>query len=61
MMKKVIKDIFSKSMFSLPKKLREVHKNLPFLPERIKIEKVEQVVANLHGRIEFVIRITNLN
>ena len=61
MMKKVIKDIFSKSMFSLPKKLREVHNNLPFLPERMKIEKVEQVVANLQGRIEFVIRITNLN
>ena len=60
-MKKVIKDIFSKSMFSLPKKLREAHNNLPFLPERMKIEKVEQVVANLQGRIEFVIRITNLN
>ena len=28
------------------KKLHEFHNNLSFLPERIKIEKVEKLVAN---------------
>ena len=29
-------------------KLHEIHNDLPFLPERMKIEKVEKLVANLH-------------
>ena len=31
-------------------KLHEFHNGLPFLPERMKIEKVEKVVANLHDK-----------
>ena len=31
-----------------------------FLPERMKIEKVEKLVANLHNKTEDVIHITNL-
>ena len=29
-------------------KLYELHNDLPFLPERMKIEKEEKLVANLH-------------
>ena len=32
-----------------PEKLREIHNELPFLPEKLKIEKVENIVANLHN------------
>ena len=41
-------------------KLRELHNDLPFLPERMKIEKVEKLVANLHDKNEYVIHIRNL-
>ena len=33
-------------------KLHELHNDLPFLPERMKIEKVEKLVATLHDKIE---------
>ena len=33
-----------------PKELHELHNDLPFLPERIKIEKVKDIVANLHDK-----------
>ena len=42
-------------------KLHELHNDLPFLPERMKIEKVEKLVTNLHNNTEYVIHITNLN
>ena len=38
-----------------PKKLHELHNDLPFLPERNNIEKVEKLVANLHDKNEYVI------
>ena len=41
-------------------KLHELHNDLPFLPERIKIEKVEKLVTNLHDETEHVIHIKNL-
>ena len=31
-------------------KLHELHNDLPFLPERMKIEKVEKLVANSHEK-----------
>ena len=34
-------------------KLHEPHNDLPFLPGRMKIEKVEKLVANLHDKTEF--------
>ena len=34
-------------------KLHELHNDLPFLPERMKIEKVEKLVANLHDKTEY--------
>ena len=59
-MKKVMKDIFLKLMFSILKKLDEIHNDLPFLPERKKFEKVEKLVTNLNEKTEYVIHIRNL-
>ena len=35
-----------------PKKLLELHNDLPFLLERMKIEKVEKLVSSLHDKSE---------
>ena len=35
-----------------PEKLHEPHNYLPFSPERMKIENVEKLVANLHVKTE---------
>ena len=42
-------------------KLHELYNDLPFLPERMKIKKVEKGVTNLHDKTEYVIHIKNLN
>ena len=41
--------------------LHKTQNDLPFLPERIKIEKVEKLVANLHDKVEHVIHMRNLH
>ena len=41
-------------------KLPELHNDLTFLSERMKIEKVEKLVANLDDKTEYVIHIINL-
>ena len=41
-------------------KLNEIQNDLPLLPERTKFGKVEKLVANLHGKKEYVIYIRNL-
>ena len=43
-----------------PKKLHKLHNDSSFLPERMKIEKVEKLVSNLHDKTEYVIHIRNL-
>ena len=43
-----------------PEKLHELHNDLPFLPERKKIKKVEKLVTNFHYKTEYVIHIRNL-
>ena len=40
--------------------LHELNNDLPFLPERMKIEKVAKLVANLHDKTEYGIHIGNL-
>ena len=40
-------------------KLHELHNDLPFLLEILKIEKFEKLVANLHDKTEYVIHIRN--
>ena len=42
------------------KKLHELHNDLPFLSERMKIEQVEKLKANFHDKTECVIHIGNL-
>ena len=41
-------------------KLHELHNDLSFLPERMKIEKIEKLVANLHDKTEYIMHIKNL-
>ena len=38
-----------------PEILLELHNDLPFLPERMKLEKIEKFVANLHDKTKYVI------
>ena len=40
-----------------PEKLHELHNELPFLPERLKIEKAEKLVISLYDETEHVIQI----
>ena len=43
-----------------PEKLNELHNDLTFSPEKMKLQKTEKLVANLHDKTEYVIHITNL-
>ena len=38
-------------------KLQDLHNDLPFSPERMKILKVEKLLANIHDKTEYVIHI----
>ena len=38
-------------------KLHKLHNDLPFLSERMKIEKVKKLVTNLYDKTEYVIHI----
>ena len=40
--------------------LHQLYNDLPFLPERVKIEKVEKLVTNLRDKTEYIINIRNL-
>ena len=59
-MKIVMKDSFLKLMFNIQRKLYQLHNYLPFLHERMKIEKVEKLVADLHDKKKYIINITML-
>ena len=41
-------------------KLHEFHNDLPFLPEKMKTEKVKKVLANLHDKTEYIMQIRKL-
>ena len=41
--------------------LEVLHNDWSFLPEIMKIEKVQKLVANFHDKDEYVIHIRNLN
>ena len=58
-MKKVMKDIFSKLLFNILKNYM-TYNDLPFLPERMKIEKVEKLITNLHDETQYGIHIRTL-
>ena len=59
-MKKLVKNIFLKLMFSTLKNYKNVNNDLPFLPEKRKFEKVEKLGTNLHDKTEYVVHIRNL-
>ena len=43
-----------------PKKLHDLLSDLPFLPERMKIDKCEKLVCNLHNKKKYVVHIRSL-
>ena len=43
-----------------PKKLHDLHSDLPFLPRRMKIDKCEELVCNLHNKKKYVLHIKSL-
>ena len=59
-MKKVIKDIFSKLMFNFLKNYINFIMICQFYLKKMKIEKVEKLVTNLNDTTECVIHIRNL-
>ena len=52
---------FSKVDIQYLWKLHGLHNDLPFLTEKMKIEKEEKFVANLHNKTEYLIHIRNFN
>ena len=50
------KEYFYKINIQYPKKLHKLYNDLPFLPERMKLQKVKKRVANLHDKTEYFIR-----
>ena len=50
---------FLKVDFQYLEKLRELHNNFQFLPERMKIEKVKKLVSDLHNKNKYVLQIRN--
>ena len=52
-------DILLKLMLNILK-IYDLQNDLPFLSKRMKIEKVENIVVNLHNKTEYVIHIRNL-
>ena len=43
-----------------PKKLHDLHSDLPFLPRRIKIDKCKKLVCDLHNKKKYVVHIKSL-
>ena len=43
-----------------PKKLHDLHSDLPFLPKRIKIDKCKKLVRNLRDKKRYVVHIKSL-
>ena len=44
------KGYFLEVIIQYPEKLQDLHKYLPFLPERMKTEKIQKLVANLYDK-----------
>ena len=40
-----------------PKKLFDLHKDLPFLPERKKVNKIEKLICNIEDKEKYVVHI----
>ena len=44
-----------------PTKLHEKHNSLPFMPEKIKTDKIEKLVPNLFDKKKYVVHIWDLD
>ena len=44
-----------------PKKSFDLHKNLPFLPERKKVNKIEKIICSIEDNEKYVVHIKVLN
>ena len=53
-------DLFLEVVPQYLEKLHDCHSDLPFLPERMEIENVEKLTANLNDKFEYFIQIRNL-
>ena len=51
---------FFKVDLQYPEKLHGPQNNLPILPKRMKIKKIEKLIANLHDKTEHDINLKNL-
>ena len=51
----VIQDTFLKQILIISKELFNFHKDLPFLPERKKVEKVEKLICSIEDKEKYVI------
>ena len=43
-----------------PRRLHDLHRDLPFLPKRMKIYKCKKLVCNLHNKKKYVVHIRSL-
>ena len=60
-MKIVIQDIFLKQILIIRKNyLYNLHKDLPFLPERKKVERVKKLICGIEDKKKYVIHIRPL-
>ena len=60
MMKIMIKVIFFEVDVKYPKRLHELHSDLPFLSERMKVNKCKKLVCNLFNKKKYVAHINTL-
>ena len=42
-----------------PKKLHELHRDLPFLPEKMEIDRCKKLVCNLYNKKKYVVHINS--
>ena len=56
---KLLKDIIEVDV-KCPRKLHDLHSDLPFLPKRMKIDKCKKLVCNLRNKKKYVVHIRSL-
>ena len=52
-----MRDIFLKQMLNIQKKIFSLHNDLPFLPEKNKIKKCNELICNVHDKGNCVVHI----
>ena len=44
-----------------PKNLHDLHSDLPFLPQRMKINKCDKLICNLYDKNSYVVHISHIS